>query len=274
MLTFLGAGAVLGPALLGIRQRFPDLEMAALTRRPIPDGVQRLTRFDQAGGLIVCGLCADERELLARSHSDQRAAVAQANRELLRQFRWPSDCTVLMVTNPSELQAHWLKLGGSTYAFGLSLDRQRYNEILAVCGSRRRLQPGEVGGCHCLRPLSPPQAWQGLEVSALDGQRSAFSRSPCRISAETHALALLQAWTATEFDGFRPPHARAAAGLLDWLTGYLRGQPVEVSGLHQGQYLGGTLDPQGFRVAPWTFEHPEWPLLQREYQVALQHVGP
>lgn len=263
-LTFVGAGAVLAPVI----NRLAGLGVRVLSRRELPPGVQRIgwEELGQGRGLIVCGISVSEEQLLAAAGHSLRSLVARANAQLLAGRNWPTDRPLLVLTNPSELMAHrlWQQTGNSQiYAFGLSVDRERLNEMLAICG-HPPLELGQVGGFHAVGPLI--SRCLDVDWSHLHGRRSAYSFTDCQLTGGAKDLrTALQAWTLTEFNGFKPPHQRAASMLYKALQEYQEGRPVEVGGLDQGMFVGGLLTGREFQALDWVHHHPEWPQLQRQY---------
>lgn len=271
-LTFLGAGAVLGPV---IRRLAGRRRLRVLSTRPLPPGVERIG-WEQLGAsrdLLVCGLSIDEQRALQGASS--RMALIQANLGVLSRYwhldGW-RDRPVLMVTNPVEMMCHhlWQATGnGRIYGFGIGSDRQRLSEVLSALAGEEQ-DPGEVSGFHAFAPLFRSEAFDRLLSGSLTGRRSRYSREGCQ-EASADWRQLLQAWTRTEFDNGRPPTERASDNLVRLLEEWPN---VEVSGLTHSAgvpcFVGGRLAEGGFTRPDWLEEHPEWPEALRFYRSRLR----
>jgi hypothetical protein len=244
---------------------------------------------DNGTPLVLC-MASDEgriaRELRRRGMGIvPRSAVAAANLRILRQVIDPvlwGRRLVVVVTNPVELICEFLvRATGNprVYGFGMMSDRQRVEEALrrGFRLSRDEAAGIEVTGLHYLRPIptlsrvrhlaakleSTPAEEVARNLALSDHRGGAasilghFARGLGALSPRPPAHAILQAVvnavTASEFQGSRPPVQRGGANLARFLSAVIDQGRVAVSGRCRALgrcFVGGALDLRSgeFRV--------------------------
>jgi len=236
---------------------------------------------DDGTPLVLC-MASDECRIV-REHQRRRkgivprSAVAATNLRLLRQVIDPvlwRDRLVVVVTNPVELICEFLvrtTRNPHVYGFGMMSDRQRVEEALrcGFCLSGDEASGIEVTGLHYLRPI-PTLSRAGHLTARLEGThaeevarnlargdacggatsvarqfvRSVEGLSP-RPPAHALLLAVVNALTASEFQGSQPPVQRGGANLANLLSAVIDHGRVAVSGRCQALgscFVGGALD--------------------------------
>jgi hypothetical protein len=236
---------------------------------------------DDGTPLVLC-MASDEgriiRELQHRGTAIvPRSAVAAANLRLLRRIIKPMlwrDRLVVVVTNPVELICEFLvraTRNPRVYGFGMMSDRQRVEAALrrGFRLSRASAAGVEVTGLHYLRPIptlsgvrrlaakleSTPADEVARNLARGDPRGGAasvarhFARGLGALSPRppAHALllAVVNAITASEFQGSQPPVQRGGANLAHLLSAVIDHGRLAVSGrCHAlgGCFVGGALE--------------------------------
>lgn len=260
MIDILGAGRVAIGALRLVAPLHPDATFFCVSRRPLPrdlsPNVKRapIDRLETSRApLIVCA-SVDEGRLLKGMATPSRLAVAAANRALLLDVLTPrmlANRLVLVVTNPVEPIAEMLRQlepSAIVKECGLATDLERTKEVLVHgFGVRSSALGGlQIGGSHAIDAVpdfrSVPGLLEHLRRVRPDvvARRLSAYRSPLGMRAigsvmfpVADPLAMVstatRALTASEFDGFRPPHRRGAGSLARAIDAILRNAVQEAA---------------------------------------------